>query len=265
MLSAGQHPEDSPSRGRPTLRAARRVVDMAEDPARREFPRDPGGLPYPGGDSGLGQCMEWGRALLEVWIEGRSLLHSLKNPLAGVIGAVQVVMEDLEPGDRLRDLMGEMLAQLDRVNDIVNDFAAIVKALEPSMERIHLDQAAARLAEAARLQLGIQMESRLGAPGTHCQLSEGLLFLGMWYISEQRGGCSRGSIATIRRGKEAILTLSLPQGAPRGGERGRMVPRESFEKAFQETFHRRGAQAVFLGPPGQRRGFEIIFPIPGED
>lgn len=48
-----------------------------------------------------------------------TLLHDLRNPLAGVRGAVQIV-RDRSPESPERDILGEVLVRLDEMKDMID-------------------------------------------------------------------------------------------------------------------------------------------------
>jgi len=50
-----------------------------------------------------------------------SLAHEIKNPLAGISGAIQVIREKLRPSDPHREILDQVLSQIDRLDNAVKD------------------------------------------------------------------------------------------------------------------------------------------------
>ncbi|MCG3138581.1 MAG: Globin-coupled histidine kinase [Phycisphaerae bacterium] len=50
-----------------------------------------------------------------------SLAHEIKNPLAGISGAIQIISQDLPPGHPHAEIMQEILRQIDRLDAAVKD------------------------------------------------------------------------------------------------------------------------------------------------
>jgi two-component system, NtrC family, sensor kinase len=68
------------------------------------------------------------------------MAHEIKNPVAGVLGALQVFEADLAPDDPRRDIFGEMKLQLERINHAVNDLLAFARPTPPVFENVQIDR-----------------------------------------------------------------------------------------------------------------------------
>ena len=62
--------------------------------------------------------------------------HEVKNPLAGIGGALQVIAEQLPRGSSGRDMVEEILERLDALNDTVNDLLLFARPRLPSKEPV---------------------------------------------------------------------------------------------------------------------------------
>jgi signal transduction histidine kinase len=62
-----------------------------------------------------------------------SVAHEIKNPLAGIAGAVQILAEELPDGDPRREIMGEILAQIRRLDGSVRDLLAFARPARPEL------------------------------------------------------------------------------------------------------------------------------------
>lgn len=61
------------------------------------------------------------------------IAHEIKNPLAGISGALQVLYSDFEPGDPRREITEEMLNQVKRLDQIVKDLLLYARPTPPQM------------------------------------------------------------------------------------------------------------------------------------
>lgn len=59
------------------------------------------------------------------------LAHEIKNPLAGISGAISVLADDYEPGDQRRDIMLQIQEQISRLDKTVNDLLYFGKPGQP--------------------------------------------------------------------------------------------------------------------------------------
>jgi signal transduction histidine kinase len=62
-----------------------------------------------------------------------SLAHEIKNPLAGISGAVQVIADDLPESDPRKGIMQEILSQVRRLDKTVRDLLAFARPGRPRL------------------------------------------------------------------------------------------------------------------------------------
>ncbi|HLB00230.1 MAG TPA: ATP-binding protein, partial [Bacteroidota bacterium] len=68
-----------------------------------------------------------------------SMAHEIRNPLAGVLGALQVIDSDL-PGDDLnKPIIQEMMVQMERMNLAVNDLLSYARPAPPKFDSTDLN------------------------------------------------------------------------------------------------------------------------------
>lgn len=60
-----------------------------------------------------------------------SIAHDIKNPLAGISGAIQVFAEDLPEGDNGREIVHEILGEIERLDRSVKDLLCYARPPEP--------------------------------------------------------------------------------------------------------------------------------------
>jgi PAS domain S-box-containing protein len=64
--------------------------------------------------------------------------HEVKNPLAGIRGALQVIGGRLPEGARDRAIIGDIVARLDSLNEIVHDLLVFARPREPKLAPVPL-------------------------------------------------------------------------------------------------------------------------------
>ena len=67
-----------------------------------------------------------------------SLAHEIKNPIAGVYGALQIFDSEMSPEDPHKEILHEMMTQLGRINQIVNDLLMYARPSPPYFERVNV-------------------------------------------------------------------------------------------------------------------------------
>ncbi len=69
-----------------------------------------------------------------------SLAHEIKNPLAGIAGAVEVMAEELPEADPRKEIMLEILTQVHRLDRTVQDLLAFARPGKPDVEPCDIHQ-----------------------------------------------------------------------------------------------------------------------------
>jgi signal transduction histidine kinase len=67
-----------------------------------------------------------------------SMAHEIKNPIAGVIGALQVFQSEAKENDPQKEILDEMKIQLERVNHAVNDLLSYARPRPPQFEEVFI-------------------------------------------------------------------------------------------------------------------------------
>ncbi len=74
-----------------------------------------------------------------------SLAHAIKNPLAGISGAIQVIRGNMAEGNPHRTVVDEMLAQIDRLDATVKDLLVYSRPRAPARISIELNELISRV------------------------------------------------------------------------------------------------------------------------
>lgn len=107
--------------------------------------RDPGG-----GSAGYVRCFvrdisEWKRVqrtlaekerLAAIGQMSATIAHEVRNPLAGISGAIQVLFSQLATDPKKAEVLREILARIDRLNAIIGDLLQFAKPLVPSLKPV---------------------------------------------------------------------------------------------------------------------------------
>lgn len=66
------------------------------------------------------------------------IAHEVKNPIAGIRGALQVILSRMQPETRDRAIIGDIIGRLDALNAIVGDLLLFARPLQPKAEAVDL-------------------------------------------------------------------------------------------------------------------------------
>ena len=79
-----------------------------------------------------------------------SLAHEVKNPLAGISGAIQVMRANLEPTDPHWPVLGEVLRQINRLDRSVKDLLVFARPKPPQYQRCDVPRTVERVLDLLR-------------------------------------------------------------------------------------------------------------------
>lgn len=67
-----------------------------------------------------------------------SLAHEIKNPISGVIGALQIFDAEIKSSDSKKEIILEMMSQLQRINNTINDLLSYARPKPPVFETLEV-------------------------------------------------------------------------------------------------------------------------------
>jgi PAS domain S-box-containing protein len=73
-----------------------------------------------------------------------TVAHEIKNPLAGISGAIQVLADAMPPGDGRRDIVKEILDQIHRLDRTVRDLLMYSRPATPQRDALDLGESIGR-------------------------------------------------------------------------------------------------------------------------
>jgi signal transduction histidine kinase len=69
------------------------------------------------------------------------IAHEVKNPLTGIASAITIINDDFAPSDPRKDILGEVLEQVKRLDKTVNDLLFFGKPTQPELTYTDLNGA----------------------------------------------------------------------------------------------------------------------------
>jgi len=207
------------------------------------------------------------------------LAHEIKNPLAGIKGAIDVIRDSLPPADVHRDILGDVLHEVNRIDQIVRDLLGYAKPKPPAHSPIDLPTLAQRTIAIARaapkhgsISIRLTLQARIpDFTGDETQLEQVLVNL---LLNAQNAMPSGGRI-------EVILDYDLPAKTIRieVKDDGPGIPEEIQARVFQPFFttrtdgtglglatclknvHYHGGSIEVRSKPGHGTTFSIAIPL----
>jgi signal transduction histidine kinase len=83
--------------------------------------------------------------LAEIGQLAASLAHEIKNPLAGISGAIQIIRDGMDPDYKHREIIHEILSQINRLDAVVKDLLVYSRPVPPRLAYCNLDSVARRV------------------------------------------------------------------------------------------------------------------------
>ncbi len=173
-----------------------------------------------------------------------TLAHEIKNPLAGISGAIQVIGHSLPPGNPHKEVIGEVLSEIDRLDATARDLLIYARPKPPVRKRLQIGRLLQQLLMHLRQEPAVQ-GLRIRCDGLECAAEARIdemqfrqvmtnLFLNAAHACEEAGEVTFRLSST-----DAIVRIEVI-------DTGCGMPPEMVEKAF-EPFHTTKAKGTGLG------------------
>lgn len=94
-----------------------------------------------------------------------SLAHEIKNPLAGISGAIQIIREGMAEGNPHRGIIAEILAQIRRLDEAVKDLLVYSRPNPPKLREFDLNDAVRSVLTVLREEPALQRVHVVCDPG----------------------------------------------------------------------------------------------------
>jgi PAS domain S-box-containing protein len=177
--------------------------------------------------------------------------HEVKNPLAAIKGALQVIGGRMPPEARDRAIIGDIVARVDSLNDIVQDLLVFARPREPQLAPVALaglveNTAALLRKDPAHAALGISISGSSPVVPLDADLMK-IVFLNLLINAAQASG-PNGRIRVTIAADDLSATVAIADDGPG-------IPAEVREKIF-EPFFTTKHRGTGLGLPTARRVVE---------
>lgn len=188
--------------------------------------------------------------LAEIGQLAASLAHEIKNPLAGISGAIQVLRDDMTPDDPRRAVLEEALRQVTRLDGTIKDLLAYARPTPPQKGPCRLGPIVGRVAtllraEAAARGIDIAMDTPPDLPAIEAdehQIEQLLINLLLNAIHASQSG---DVVRIVCTGVDDALALTVE-------DHGRGMEPATARRAF-EPFFTTKSRGTGLGLPICRR------------
>jgi len=84
--------------------------------------------------------------------------HEIRNPLTSIRSSIQFVMKRFEEGDKSRDLLSNVMEEVDRINKVVEGLLTSVRPTIPTFQRVNLLELIHNIVEPFRLKKKLLIE-----------------------------------------------------------------------------------------------------------
>jgi PAS domain S-box-containing protein len=177
--------------------------------------------------------------------------HEVKNPLAAIKGALQVIGGRLPEGGRDRAIMGDVVARVDSLNDIVQDLLIFARPREPRLGPVALAELIENTVALMRkdpAQAGLTVAVSGANPLVQADVEQlKTVFLNLLLNAAQANGHA-GRIRIDIRADDLAATVAIADDGPG-------IPPEVRGKIF-EPFFTTKHRGTGLGLPTARRVIE---------
>ncbi|NOT64352.1 MAG: PAS domain-containing sensor histidine kinase, partial [Acidobacteria bacterium] len=183
------------------------------------------------------------------------LAHEIKNPLAGIQGAMDILLMRCDDNHSAREVLTNVKHEVQRINDTVQMLLARARPRELKFRQVALNDVAQQAVNLARAGLSGDHRHRITiefAPGDHApvltvdaaQLEDAILNLILNAVEAiESEGHIRVAVTPNENGTHTIINVT---------DTGRGIPPESMARIFS-PFYTTSANGTGLGLPAVRR------------
>lgn len=206
-----------------------------------------------------------------------AVAHEIKNPLAGISGAIQVLAEDFPPGDPRRGIIVDVLNEIDRLDKAVRDLLSFARPPEPHFVRVSITpviERAVRLVAAQAKKQGVRINMMTAEDTETFRLDPELMqqvFLNMFMnaLHSMPGGGALTISSFIRDGVGEVVVSDTGEG----------IPQEEIKNIFKPFFttkhtgtglglaiskklvEKHGGEITVESRPGFGSTFRVLLPL----
>ncbi|MBI3894866.1 MAG: HAMP domain-containing protein [Acidobacteria bacterium] len=175
------------------------------------------------------------------------LAHEIKNPLAGISGAIEILAEEFSPGNPNREVLRQVRAECARIQKLTNDLLSYAKPKDPSLTWADLNDTVESAGQFGRgmlntksLRLDTSFDPLLPPVRHDPQLIREVvvnLLLNSIQACHREGQVQLQTCYGERNGSVKIVVR----------DNGRGIPPEVLPRIFQPFFTTKGTEGTGLG------------------
>jgi PAS domain S-box-containing protein len=202
--------------------------------------------------------------------------HEVKNPLAGVKGAVQVLMSRRRPDDPELQVMRDIVGRIDALNELIGDLLVFARPRAPRLARLGLRPLLAEAVSTLRRDpLGAKLAIDIEGPDLVVDADAELLRATVLnlLINAAQALDGHGRITVVTASEARTATIEVRDTGPG-------IPSELREQAFEpfvttkarggglglpiarRTAELHGGSLMLVSPPGAGTVMRLILPLP---
>ncbi|MBI5215367.1 MAG: hypothetical protein HY960_06400 [Ignavibacteriae bacterium] len=163
-----------------------------------------------------------------------SMAHEIKNPIAGVLGAVQIFDSELPADDARKEIFSEMKVQLERVNHAVTDLLSYARPTPPIFEEVHVNEVIQRTYSMLSKQIRenrIAVTLNLSEETNHISADKKQIQQVLWNVMlnavQSIEGSGSVTISSVREHNAVVCTVS---------DSGKGIAKECLNQVFKPFF-----------------------------
>jgi signal transduction histidine kinase len=163
-----------------------------------------------------------------------SIAHEIKNPTAGVLGALQVLRSELPPNDERGEIFDEMISQLERVNHTVNDLLSYAKPTPPSFDAVNIVDIVQRTVSLLSRQCAkenVMLSAEFGGPSIMINADRKQLQQVLWNVIQnaQHAITGEGRIDITADDNNDVAVIKI-------ADSGKGIPKDEIGDVFKPFF-----------------------------
>ncbi len=154
-----------------------------------------------------------------------AVAHELRNPLAGISGAIQVISRSMPADDKRKPIMEKVEQQVRRLDDLVTDLLDFARPVAPKAVHVDLAEVVRAVADMVmREHPGLRLEvGGAGAATADPNMLQQILLNLVLNAAQATGGVGR-------------VAVTVEPGAVEVNDDGTGIAQENVEKIFQPFF-----------------------------
>jgi len=163
-----------------------------------------------------------------------SMAHEIKNPIAGVLGALQIFDSETPQKDERKEVIAEMITQLERVNNALNDLLYFARPTPPFFENVLVDDLIKKTCSLLAQQTknkNIQILKKLSGDNLYISADKKQIQQVLWNImlnavqAMERGG----TLSILLTSQESMVKIQIT-------DTGKGMYPEQLEQVFKPFF-----------------------------